>query len=382
LLQLLKDNFDNNYGNDNIDPDRPELYRTAKSIGHILRNILNTNFFKKYNYIKKYQIFLLLSLSLFKRKTPFPFKQTSCNRLYINKTLKDLSSIYNLLEDENSQLTFLYVIAYHILGFRKIKLPNNHSSYWNQRNLLNKLGILDNWIISNFRDHRLILFDLTPIHFPLKLFSLTGGIQIIFLLQQYRYSQNDTIIEAQYGDHVIDAGGCWGDTALYFAEKVGETGKIYTFEFIPSNIKIMEHSFDLNPSLKERICVVEHPLWIKSDQPCQFIDRGPSSRITIGQTDGNEPEVKTITIDDFVKRNNIPKIDLIKMDIEGAELSALHGAIETLRRFKPKLAISVYHYKWGDMIEIPRFIQSLNLNYKFYFDHFTLHEQESILFAI
>jgi hypothetical protein len=42
-------------------------------------------------------------------------------------------------------------------------------------------------------------------------------------------------------------------------------------------------------------------------------------------------EVKVIRLDDFVEENGIDKIDFIKMDLEGAELEALHGATECMR---------------------------------------------------
>ena len=68
------------------------------------------------------------------------------------------------------------------------------------------------------------------------------------------------------------------------------------------------------------------------------------------------------------------------MDIEGAELNALIGAKEVINKFKPKLAISIYHDIY-DFFKIPEFIESLKLNYKFYLDHFTPFRYETVLFA-
>jgi hypothetical protein len=68
------------------------------------------------------------------------------------------------------------------------------------------------------------------------------------------------------------------------------------------------------------------------------------------------------------------------MDIEGAELSALQGAEETIRAFKPKLALSVYH-KPNDLTVIPRYLNGLGLGYEFFLDHFTVYEGETVLFA-
>ena len=68
------------------------------------------------------------------------------------------------------------------------------------------------------------------------------------------------------------------------------------------------------------------------------------------------------------------------MDIEGSEFKALHGAVETLKKFRPKLAISIYH-KLTDIFEIPAFINSLNLGYQLFIEHYTIHHEETVLYA-
>ncbi len=70
----------------------------------------------------------------------------------------------------------------------------------------------------------------------------------------------------------------------------------------------------------------------------------------------------------------------IKMDIEGSELSALRGAQNTIRKFRPKLAISIYH-KPEDVIEIPTYIMELNPDYKLTIRHYTSLDNETVLYA-
>ena len=82
----------------------------------------------------------------------------------------------------------------------------------------------------------------------------------------------------------------------------------------------------------------------------------------------------SITLDDFVRVEGTRKIDFIKMDIEGAELSALQGAKETLRIFRPDLAIAVYH-SLPDFWRIPQYLDELGLGYRFYLRHFTIHRR-------
>ena len=69
------------------------------------------------------------------------------------------------------------------------------------------------------------------------------------------------------------------------------------------------------------------------------------------------------------------------MDIEGAELEALKGAKETIKRNHPKLAICVYH-KPEDIVDIPKFILELDPEYKLYLRHYSDNAGETVLYAI
>lgn len=69
------------------------------------------------------------------------------------------------------------------------------------------------------------------------------------------------------------------------------------------------------------------------------------------------------------------------MDIEGSEMEALKGAENTIGKYKPRLAICVYH-KPEDIIEIPLKILELNPEYKLYLRHYSYIHTETVLYAI
>jgi hypothetical protein len=69
------------------------------------------------------------------------------------------------------------------------------------------------------------------------------------------------------------------------------------------------------------------------------------------------------------------------MDIEGSEYKALLGAKNMIMKHKPKLAISIYH-KTEDIWEIPYLIYQFNPLYKFYLKHYSLSDNETILYAL
>lgn len=91
--------------------------------------------------------------------------------------------------------------------------------------------------------------------------------------------------------------------------------------------------------------------------------------------------VDAISIDEYVSENNIEKVDFIKMDIEGAEMKALKGAEQTLIKFRPQLAISIYHSN-NDMQDIPIYLHNILKNYIFKIGQYSPDNDETILYAI
>lgn len=73
-------------------------------------------------------------------------------------------------------------------------------------------------------------------------------------------------------------------------------------------------------------------------------------------------KVNTITLDDWVEKNNIDRVDFIKADIEGSERLMLKGAVNVLHDFAPKLSICTYHFK-DDPIVLETIIRQANANY-------------------
>lgn len=75
------------------------------------------------------------------------------------------------------------------------------------------------------------------------------------------------------------------------------------------------------------------------------------------------------------------KVTYIKMDSEGAELEALKGAAESIRKWRPQMAICIYH-KREDVYEIPLYILSLVPDYKFYVRHYSTCQYETVLYCL
>lgn len=293
---------------------------------------------------------------------------------------KQIENIWDNLCNIDREL-LVSLAAYKVLGYKKVKLPRNNTDYWNAINRAKTLASPADTYDPHFMHFILQKFDLKPIGFDLNFYFSEIGVAIDFIIEQYTYKQNGkNFVAVEKGDTVLDVGACWGDTALYFASKAGDTGKVYSFEFIPDNIKLFKTNTTLNPRINPQIELVEHPVSNISNQIIYFKDNGPGSIVKFEPFEEHTGTATTISIDDFVHSNDITVVDFIKMDIEGAEPLALLGAVETIKKFRPKLAIAIYH-SMDDFFNIPDWILNLDLDYEIFIGHYTIHAEETICFA-
>jgi len=299
---------------------------------------------------------------------------------FVAPHISNLEWLFEKLSDEQSRETLVDILAFRALGHRKIKLSLNNPAHWENLRLAETLVVGDKFISTGFMHFKLVEMDLNKIGYPIRFYYAPDGIVIDFIEQQYRCQTADFAIECEEGDFAIDAGGCWGDTALYFASKAGPSGRVYSFEFLPSNLELYNRNLDMNPDLKRCVDLIQNPIWSTAGEEIAIKANGPGTSLRPNDSSSDKLSYRTESIDHLVEVGQIEKVDFIKMDIEGAELNALKGAEQTIRRFQPKLAITVYH-SLNDFWEIPEWLESLGLGYKFYLRHFTIHAEETVLFA-
>jgi FkbM family methyltransferase len=120
-------------------------------------------------------------------------------------------------------------------------------------------------------------------------------------------------------------------------------GQIHAFEPIPQIFEKLTENIARNAINH----IKAHPVAIyeRSQTLELFIARkqnlGASSIYHSKDLHGEPMKVDAISIDDFMTDHQIPGVDFIKMDIEGAEIFALKGMIQTLKRFKPLLMVEI-----------------------------------------
>ena len=171
-----------------------------------------------------------------------------------------------------------------------------------------------------------------------------------------------TTLDSVRNKDIIDAGGYVGDTALLFSSYTDKS--IHVFEASPSNMDIIRETIRLNQL--ENIVPVSKALGEKSGTATFSLGERNSCNSLVERPGYNYPnhiEVPVITLDDYVRENNL-EVGLIKVDIEGGEQLLLKGAVETIRTLHPILLISIYHSA-NDFFEIKPMIEKMCDKYTF-----------------
>ena len=166
------------------------------------------------------------------------------------------------------------------------------------------------------------------------------------------------------GDTVVDCGAHVG-LFTKFALQRG-ANRVVAIEPDPANVACLESN--LGPAIAEgRVVVVKAGVWSKKTRLTLYESRGGNSgekTFVEEPTNGNKLEgILVLPLDDIVANLKLDRVDFIKMDIEGSERFAIQGATETLRRFKPRMAICVYHLP-DDPTIIPALVKRAQPDYR------------------
>ena len=166
------------------------------------------------------------------------------------------------------------------------------------------------------------------------------------------------------GAIVIDGGLCDGGTAQRFSQMGYE---VYGFEMDKINYETARRVGEENNFVVENLGLGS----FKHETTYTHAPNPGASRL-----DSNGIHTTTITtLDSYVREKNLPRVDFIKLDVEGAELDVLKGAATTIARFKPILALSAYH-KWDDFWTLMNFVKSVRPDYEFAMRQFVISKED------
>ena len=208
--------------------------------------------------------------------------------------------------------------------------------------------------------------------------AISGNPRFYFHAQSSYKQYFHPYVKAKEGDVILDVGAFDGVTAVDFLADLDGAATVVSLEPSSKNYAYMLSNIE-NYSHKDKIIPINMGSWNKKDH-LQISDTAVNPGITF--LDANCSDVvEVIDIDALVNDYKLEKVSLIKMDVEGAELESLKGSVEVIKKYKPKLSISIYH-KPEDYWEISDFIESLELGYKQYIGHHYFGFWETVLYAV
>jgi len=183
--------------------------------------------------------------------------------------------------------------------------------------------------------------------------DLSEGIDFsIYLLGAFERSTAHALDRlAAPGATVFDIGANIGAHTLPLARKVGQAGRVFAFEPTTFAFGKLQRNLSLNPELQGRVHASQMLL---TDDPAASIKKEIYSSWPLSGKDNLHPKhggqlstttgARSDTLDAFVEREGISKLDLIKIDVDGNEYPVLHGGAQTLSRLRPTILLELSPY--------------------------------------
>lgn len=224
-------------------------------------------------------------------------------------------------------------------------------------------------IISNMLDYNNIKSQL-----------LSAGIdaeRIICLEEWYKKMASEQYVEPRCLNGfdkegiIIDGGAYDGTDTITFSKRW--KNEVWSFEPDKNQMSVCKKSCECLEK-EGRVHFVSKGLSDKTEKVSFSSESGGLSHVDKKGSDS----VECVALDDVLGDQ---RVAFIKIDIEGYEEKAVEGAKTIIRKYKPNLAIAVYHRR-TDIIRLPRLISEINPEYKFSMGHYSIGQVDTVLYAI
>ncbi len=311
------------------------------------------------------------------RSQVFDVEKHARNLDWFTENYENVFRTYSRLGDQVSRDLYVDVLRFKLSGHLHVRIRNNVSAYAGEVARFQQAfaGAPSGARVSGmFGD--LVHYDSEWNGVRYTVDTVKDGLLYTLVYRQYFLERDGVTICPEPGDHVIDGGSCTGDTIAVFRGAVGPDGHVYGFDPVRVHLDVC----NMNTGRPGYENTTIFPFGVSD----RNIDAQPVEMTTYQpgyHPMPNDGPVPLRRLDDLVMSGDIDRIDFLKLDVEGSELAALRGAVSSLHRFRPKLALSIYH-RPNDFFEICDFVHDLGLEYKFYLGHYTIHDEETVLYAV
>jgi FkbM family methyltransferase len=193
---------------------------------------------------------------------------------------------------------------------------------------------------------------------------LVNGARFIWDPEDVRAAPNIAFLEGAYepqelavlsglaanSDVIFDVGANVGWYAIQLARTIGQSARVFCFEPVPSTHQRLVRNVQIN-GLESQIRILDFGLSENAETTAFFLPGTSGSVAASARNLHPEEQVAQIDVrlevlDDFVAREQIARIDLIKCDVEGAEIHVLRGAAKIIERDKPIIFLEMLR-KWA-----------------------------------
>ena len=148
-------------------------------------------------------------------------------------------------------------------------------------------------------------------------------------------------------DVIIDIGAHIGLFSCIAAKCIGPTGKVYSFEPTPVTYEVLNKTIKIN-KLENIIEPYDEAVGIKEGKTVFYISElaGDNANSLVNYVDSRGAlkgiDVKVTSVDNFVNKRKIGKVNFIKVDVEGAEYDTIRGAENTLKNLRPFCILAIH----------------------------------------
>ena len=167
----------------------------------------------------------------------------------------------------------------------------------------------------------------------------------IYFFGRYEVEKKETLLWKKIlkeGQTIFDIGANIGYYSLMASKRIGN-GKIYAFEPVKQTFERLTKNVKLNnfKNIKLNNLAVSNEVGTVDIYVANSKNTGTSSITKHMHFNGDKQTVKSVTIDHFIKSNNIEAMDIVKIDVEGAEMMVIEGMEKSLRKFNPIVMIEL-----------------------------------------
>lgn len=278
--------------------------------------------------------------------------------------LNDFNEVYKLLFDNYSKEIFIKLIVFKFFEQNKVRLPLYYSYPFRAMKYYKNFEV-------NGNDKQ---YNLNKLGFELVVSGSYENIAYEFIENQFFYFDK---VDLKKGDIVLECGVGSGLSSVHFAS-ITES-KVYCLEWKKESLEALKTNIALNCRLKDCFDITVSLVSEKADQSLYVLSYQNDYHFdTI-----NIPEsvhYKTASVDSFVSEKKIESLAFLKFDLTEDLESAVKGAAETIRKFMPKLVLTL-SAKENNLVVIPQLLKSIYPDYKLALRHNSCSDISTVLYA-